>query len=793
MKTFRQRKFLFALLAMLVIFAGCKGESPTAPPPSSGGGSTPGGGTPATGTTITVSFSNNSPVVGSPVTVSASVTQNNQAVPNGTAVELTTSLGTFSDTGTATTIRTTTNGVATAILNVATPGTATVTATINNVARTGSVTFRAEQVPPTPTPTNPTITGVTPSFGKPSGGETITINGTNFTQPVRVFFDFGNNTPPVEAFVLPGSTSTQLQVLTPRVDLGAGQTKTATITVITQAGSANEQRATSQPFTFAAEQLTPIIAAVSPASGPINGGTRVTIFGEAFQSPVQVFFGSSEAQVINVQFNQIIVLSPPGRDTSPNGGTTVTGPVNVRVVNIRSNKEASLTAGFRYTPAMQITAISPTFGSAIGGTDVTIDGTGFDDPVSITFSVGGVQVQAQPLRVSGTQILARMGPLPSPCAGATGPITVTNVENGGTANSPPFTYVGVTPVVVSVVDNTPGDPLLPGQTATVTVRDPGIGPLGTANIRFVIGGVTVVPAPSTINVGTGNQAFTVMIPTGLTFPSIACSLGGGTGSQLGPGTFDAVFNNVTTTCTDRLVAAVQISPPGPNPCTAAAPTATVGTPSPACPVGPSVDVSSGTAPITINVANTAAAGGQSLQVTGVINSGNGDFTAIAPSGPQTVTAGSSVNYTVTFDPTLPGQRTGTVRFTTNDPARPTIDVQVCGTGSAPPSANIVGPAPPCPAGASATVGTQASITITVQNNAAPGSGPLTVTGAIFANAAEFPTVAPAGQQTLNPGQQLPFTVTFQPTSVGIKNGTVRFTTNDPARPVIDVPVCGTGT
>jgi len=193
MKTFRQRKFLFALLAMLVIFAGCKGESPTAPPPSSGGGSTPGGGTPATGTVITVSFSNASPVVGSPVTVSAAVTQNNQTVPNGTAVELTTSLGTFSDTGTASTIRTTTNGVATAVLNVTTPGTATVVATINNVAKSNSVTFRAEQIPPTPTPTNPTITGVTPTFGKPAGGETVTINGTNFTQPVRVFFDFGRS------------------------------------------------------------------------------------------------------------------------------------------------------------------------------------------------------------------------------------------------------------------------------------------------------------------------------------------------------------------------------------------------------------------------------------------------------------------------------------------------------------------------------------------------------------------------------------------------------------------------
>ncbi|HEV7920598.1 MAG TPA: IPT/TIG domain-containing protein [Thermoanaerobaculia bacterium] len=688
MKMFRQRKFLFALLAMLVIFAGCKGESPTAPPPSTGGGSTPGGGTPATGTVITVTFSNTSPVVGSPVTVSAAVTQNNTSVPNGTAVELTTSLGTFSDTGTASTIRTTTNGVATAILNATTPGTATVVATINNVAKSGTVTFRAAATTPTPTPTNPTITGVTPTFGKPSGGETVTINGTNFTQPVRVFFDFGNNTAPVEAFVLPDSTSTQLRVLSPKVDLGAGQTKPATIIVITQAGSATEQRATSQPFTFVAEQLTPVPQSISPSSGPITGGTRVTIFGSGFQAPVQVQFGDlsvpawQDAQVISVTFNQIVAITPDARSTSPNGGIPVTGPVDLRVNNIASGISATVDNIFRFTPKMQITSVSPQLGSSLGGTDVTIDGIGFEDPVTVTLA----GVQAQVLRVSGSQLLVRSGALGQPCGGSTGPVSVTNVENGDVASTGiapnfagGFQYVGVSPTVTSATPNS--TPLVPGNTINVTVLNPGVGPLGSANVRFTVGGQQTTATPNPITNGTGSQTFTVTVPTGLSFPSIACTTGGGQpGTQLGPTSFPIVFLNVTTGCTDTLGNAVTITPPGPNPCVGPA-TASASQASPACPAGPSVPAASGTAPITITVSNTASAGSGVLNVSGAITSGGANFVAINPSGTVTVAPGQSRVFTVTFDPSAPGVQNGTVTFTTNDPANPTIAVPICGTGT----------------------------------------------------------------------------------------------------------------
>jgi hypothetical protein len=83
MKAMRQQKTGIALLALVLIFGACKGESPTAPPPGGGPGPNP---TP-TGTTLTLTASNATPVVDSVVTVTAVVTQNGAPAPDGTAVE----------------------------------------------------------------------------------------------------------------------------------------------------------------------------------------------------------------------------------------------------------------------------------------------------------------------------------------------------------------------------------------------------------------------------------------------------------------------------------------------------------------------------------------------------------------------------------------------------------------------------------------------------------------------------------------------------------------------------------
>src|SRR5205085_438863 len=167
--------------------------------------------------------------------------------------------------------------------------------------------------------------------------------------------------------------------------------------------------------------------------------------------------------------------APPARSTDPSGSGTITGPVQITVININSNTRATATDPFNYTAAMQITAASPNVGSALGGTDITIDGIGFLSPVSVT--VGGVQ--ATVLRVSGTELLIRTNALASPCANQGGAaIVVTNVDNGDfdtwgdAGNETGFNFIGVAPQITTITATSP--PLVPGGSVNVNVNNPGV-------------------------------------------------------------------------------------------------------------------------------------------------------------------------------------------------------------------------------------------------------------------------------------------------------------------------------
>jgi hypothetical protein len=687
MKQTTQRFILLALIALLALFAGCKGESPTAPPPITGtsgnGNGSTGGTQPPVGASIALTVSAPSPFTGSTSTITATVTQNNAAVPNGTAVEFATTSTNANFTDTAdnptTLIRTTTNGVAKATVTSTTAGPVVVTVTVNNVTKSVTLNFQDPIIQPPVTPTTPTISSISPATGLPTGNQTVIITGTNFRVPVRVLFDPANGQAAKEGFVT-NVTPTQITVVTPAFDLGVAQQLIANITVIVEAGTPAEQRVTkSAAFTITAPVLTPVVRALNPTSGPIDGGTRVTITGDAFEAPVQVFFGSAQAQVLNVQFHTIDVITPTARDTNPNGSGTVTGPVEVRVLNVNSGKSGSLAAGFRYIAKMQITAISPTFGSALGGTDVLIDGIGFTSPAVV--DVAGVR--ASVIRVSGTEILVRTAATASPCAGVPpGAVVVTNVDNGDFDTSKStFTYIGVPAVITSVTYSGSGNPTV-NNPLTVNVQNPGVGLLGTATVAFTVGGRPATVTPQTINTGTGTQPFTVIVPSGLTFPTVSCTAGGLAGTQLGSAAFSVTFTNTTTACTATVLNAITIDPPTPNPCVVP-PTATVTSPPASCPtpnLSPASVVAAGAATqtATITIANT---GTQTLTLGAPTVTPTNAVAGVAPNTAGTVAPGSSTSYTVTVDPTAAGPDGATITFTTNDPSKPTITITLCGNAS----------------------------------------------------------------------------------------------------------------
>ncbi len=685
MKQTKQQFIFLALAALLALFAGCKGESPTAPPPltgTTGTGTGSGATQPPVGATITLVASTNPATTGSISTITATVTQNNAPVPNGTAVEFSTTSANanFTDTtdNPTTLIRTTTAGVAKATVTASVAGPVVVNATVNNVTKSITINFQDAVIPPNPTPTTPTIAAITPATGLPTGNQTVTITGTNFRSPVRVLFDPGSGQAVKEGFVT-SVTPTSITVTTPAFDLGVSQQLIVGITVIVEAGAPTEQRVTkAAAFTYTAPVLTPVFRALSPTSGPIDGGTRIAIIGDAFESPVQVFFGSAAAQVLGVTFHEIDVLSPVARDTNPDGSGAKTGPVDLRILNVNSGKSVTAPAAFRYVNKMQITAVSPTFGSSLGGTNILINGTGFTDGAVV--DVG--DVRASVIKVTGSEVTARTSPIAVPCA-STGalPIRVTNIDNGDSATGGTFSYIGVPSIITSVASS--GSPTV-GSALTVSVQNPGVGLLGTATVAFTVGGVAANVTPLQISTGTGTQGFTVIVPPGLTFPTGSCLVGGFPGTQQLPGSFEVKFTNATTGCT--AAATITINPTAAGAACVVPPTATVTSPAQTCPVAnlapPSVvAVGPATQTATITIMNN---GTQPL-VLGppTVVTTNATLVSITPNSGQTVSGGNSTSpsYVITIDPTAAGATGATITFTTNDPTKPTLTVTVCGSGT----------------------------------------------------------------------------------------------------------------
>jgi hypothetical protein len=75
----------------------------------------------------------------------------------------------------------------------------------------------------------------------------------------------------------------------------------------------------------------PAVTGVSPSSGPVTGGTTVTVKGRDFYDVSAVHVGAGEATIESQSETEITVLTPPGRKsvrvsvTTPAGTSAVTG------------------------------------------------------------------------------------------------------------------------------------------------------------------------------------------------------------------------------------------------------------------------------------------------------------------------------------------------------------------------------------------------------------------------------------------------------------------------------------
>ncbi|HUP44758.1 MAG TPA: IPT/TIG domain-containing protein, partial [Thermoanaerobaculia bacterium] len=294
-------------------------------------------------------------------------------------------------------------------------------------------------------------------------------------------------------------------------------------------------------------------------------------------------------------FNSIVVISPNSRDTTINAEPAV-GPVPVTIRNVHSGTQTVFAAGFRYHSAIRIVAVGPTEGPFTGGTRVTIDGIGFDDPVAVT--IGGVA--AQPIQVSGTKIIAiTSGVTVTGCSDVTGPISVTNISTGASGESSvEFTYRVPQPIIISATS-----PVQPGGTITVRV----FGAFGFPRLRL---DQRVLSITSEVDNGDGSTTFTAIVPTNVELTQQACAGAPGVTAPQ-PTSFDITYESATTGCTDTMsdgviveplpVARLAFSPNGFTPFTA---TFVAGDPGATPPTSDSITPS---ATQTVNIVNSGAA------------------------------------------------------------------------------------------------------------------------------------------------------------------------------------------
>ncbi len=181
----------------------------------------------------------------------------------------------------------------------------------------------------------------------------------------------------------------------------------------------------------------PIVTAVSPVSGSTAGSTSVLITGAGFNGSMTVSFGSTAATGVTVTSSTSITA------TAPAGSANTT--VNVTVTNSLGTSPTSGVDQYAYEDAPTVTAISPSSGTTVGGTSVTITGTNFTDATGVTFGTGNSASSYSV--ISSTSMTAT-----SPSGTGTVDIQVTTPVGTSLANvsDDGFTYETVSATVTAV-------------------------------------------------------------------------------------------------------------------------------------------------------------------------------------------------------------------------------------------------------------------------------------------------------------------------------------------------------
>lgn len=228
----------------------------------------------------------------------------------------------------------------------------------------------------------PTITSVTPSTISISGGDTITIVGTNFNSLIKIIVG-GNNCTNISI-----TSATTATCTTP-----AHSTGTVDVVVTNQGGSATRNNA----ITYVIPG--PTVTSISPNSGHFRGGETFVITGANLTGATAVNFGGSVCRSFSVVSDTEIKCVSSGVSTSlqtnadDGSGSFMTNPtetVSVNVTTPNGSSAANTLFTYRY----------PNSSFTTGSSYVDIKGTDFG--LGGKFQVGGTNCKEQKISSSST-------------------------------------------------------------------------------------------------------------------------------------------------------------------------------------------------------------------------------------------------------------------------------------------------------------------------------------------------------------------------------------------------------
>jgi hypothetical protein len=323
----------------------------------------------------------------------------------------------------------------------------------------------------------------------------VTIGGTGLADTTGVSFCTSSGCTPAAAFTVNSDSS--ITATSPPLANGLiGTDVTDDIEVINPTGTSPTNL--SDRFFY---DTVPVVTSVTPAAGPAGGATTVTVYGSGFGDATGVQFAQPTGNT-TIPRSQFTVVSD-GQIAVP-APLVLVGNFNVKVVNPNGTSAPGSQDRYIFDNAPTVTSVSPSGGLPVGGTSVTITGTGLADVTGV--SLGGVQApisNSSDTTITVTTPAGALGPVPvvltyPTSSGTTGSFTVAN----GFTYANTATVTGVSPssgssiggmtvvvtgtgfsyasVVVFGSTNAPSFTVNSDTTMTVTVPP---GSVGTVNIR----------------------------------------------------------------------------------------------------------------------------------------------------------------------------------------------------------------------------------------------------------------------------------------------------------------------